>query len=228
MSHRRLTAIAAAALLAGSGASILWGHDGDTSQVHSCVARDGTIRIIAATGTCKSQETALDWNITGPAGPAGQDGQQGLQGNQGIQGEPGLRGPSDGYTYDNSNIYRFDTSEEQVAAQLALDAGNYVVNAKVTVGNTSASASGGNDFVGCTLRHGTTGNIVIDQTGIRLFPGAPDTAGSYATLSLASGVSLSSPDTIRLLCTTTITDVDAAFIQYTKLNAVKVETLTPQ
>src|SRR5688500_3452835 len=64
---------------------------GDTSLVHSCVAKDGTIRIVTANTTaCKPQETPLDWNIQGPQGLQGPQGAQGPQGPQGPSGVSGL------------------------------------------------------------------------------------------------------------------------------------------
>lgn len=226
MSRYRFVLIAAAACLVGAGASVVWTHGGDTNLIHSCVARDGTVRIVSAAATCKTQETAVDWNIAGPPGP---QGDQGLPGQPGAAGEAGPRGPSDGSAYANANVYRFDNSDGLgvLAAQLALDPGNYVLNAKVTVGNGSQSG-GGNDSIFCTLRHGQTGNIGIDASEVRLFPGAPFATGSVAVLPLAGVVNLTVPDVIRLVCHTTVTEPDGAFVDIAKLTAVKVETLTIQ
>lgn len=49
-------------------------HGGDINLIHSCVNKDGNVRIIGANDTCKQNETALDWNkegMQGPPGPAG-------------------------------------------------------------------------------------------------------------------------------------------------------------
>lgn len=88
------TIVVACALLGGAfGASVYIGaHGGDTTSVHACVARDGTLRIIAPTGTCKSSETALDWSITGPQGPIGPIGPTGSTGSTGATGPIGLTG----------------------------------------------------------------------------------------------------------------------------------------
>ena len=73
-------------------------HGGDTTRIHSCVSNSsGSLRIIAATGTCRGGETALDWNIAGPVGPIGPMGPQGavgLIGPQGPQGAVGPQGPT--------------------------------------------------------------------------------------------------------------------------------------
>lgn len=74
-------------------AEFLTAHGGDTGAVHACVAKDGTLRIIAPGGVCKSQETALDWNIVGPTGPQGPVGSSGPIGPQGATGPTGPQGP---------------------------------------------------------------------------------------------------------------------------------------
>lgn len=92
-------------------------HGGDTTQIHSCVKQDGTMRIVSASTACKSNERSLDWAVAGTGGLQGlpgakgdpgdagepgaqgepglpgDPGQQGEPGEQGIQGEPGERGP---------------------------------------------------------------------------------------------------------------------------------------
>ena len=146
MSNGRLATIAASTLLVGSSVSMLWGHGGDTTQIHSCVAKDGTIRIVGATTTCKSQETALDWSITGPQGP---------QGPQGDPGPQGPRGPSDAYVADAGlNPQEFAiTNNEVTVATLSLPEGNYALNAKVLVGNRDAAEA----EIVCTLRWAQSG-----------------------------------------------------------------------
>jgi hypothetical protein len=67
-------------------------HDGDTAKIHGCVQKDGTLRVIAATSTCKTNETPLDWNIIGPQGPVGLTGPQGSEGVPGPIGPPGNSG----------------------------------------------------------------------------------------------------------------------------------------
>jgi hypothetical protein len=68
-------------------------HGGDTSQVHACVSKAGTVRIISATGACTRNETALDWAITGPKGDPGDPGPKGDPGEPGPKGDPGEQGP---------------------------------------------------------------------------------------------------------------------------------------
>lgn len=213
MSNGRLATIAASTLLVGSSVSMLWGHGGDTTQIHSCVAKDGTIRIVDATTTCKSQETALDWSITGPQGP---------QGPQGDPGPQGPRGPSDAYVADAGlNPQEFAiTNNEVTVATLSLPEGNYALNAKVLVGNRDAAEA----EIVCTLRWAQSG--LIDIAGVRLFGGAPFATGSLATLPLAGSFAVGAAgENVRIQCGSTS---PGGFAQYGKLNAVKVETLTNQ
>ena len=103
MSHVRFVVMAT--LFVGAAAAMVWGHGGDASLIHACVAKDGTIRIIGANVTCKSNETALDWNIQGPQGLPGSQGIQGIQGIQGPAGEDGTPGEAGLSGYENP----FDT-----------------------------------------------------------------------------------------------------------------------
>ena len=87
----RPLAICGSALVVGS--ALVWAHGGNTALIHACVDnKNGSIRVIAPTGVCKSSETALDWNIVGPAGPIGAQGPMGPMGPIGLQGPAGAQG----------------------------------------------------------------------------------------------------------------------------------------
>jgi hypothetical protein len=72
------------ALLLASGVLIA-----QSAVVYSCVAKDGTIRIVPNATSCKGQETLLSWNQVGPQGPTGPQGPQGVPGPTGPQGPAG-------------------------------------------------------------------------------------------------------------------------------------------
>ena len=61
--------------------------------IEACVRSNGEVRIVETAGGCKSNETSLSWNITGPTGPQGPQGESGLQGSTGSTGEVGPQGP---------------------------------------------------------------------------------------------------------------------------------------
>ena len=216
LSHRRLAVATAAALVVGSTASIVLSHGGDATLIHACVAKDGTIRIVGAATTCKSQETALDWNITGPHGLPGQNGAPGAA------GAPGARGPSDAYAADaglDPQAFAVSNNEATVAT-LILPEGNYTLYAKVIVGNGDGIAA----EITCTLRYSAA--ALIDVAGVRLAGGAPSATGSTATLPLAGSLVVGpAGEIVRIQCGSTS---PSGFAQYGKLNAVKVETLTHQ
>jgi hypothetical protein len=91
MSYRTIAMVAGSVVL---GAGLVIGHGGDTALVHGCVdSKSGTLRVIAASGVCKNNETPLDWNITGPVGPIGPIGLMGPQGTAGAVGPSGPQGP---------------------------------------------------------------------------------------------------------------------------------------
>jgi hypothetical protein len=67
MRVRGVAILAVGGILTGAG--IASAHGGDTSQIHSCVTRNGLLRVVEATAQCPKGETPLDWNIQGPPGP---------------------------------------------------------------------------------------------------------------------------------------------------------------
>lgn len=222
LSHHRLALVTATALVVGSAASIVLSHGGETTLIHACVAKDGTIRIVGATTACKIQETALDWNITGPEGPQGDPGAQGLSGQDGATGAQGPRGPSDAFVADaglDPQAFAVSNNEATVAT-LTLPEGNYTLNAKVVVGNRDTMAA----EINCMLLY--AGAVWVDTAGARLAAGAPSATGSTATLPLAGSVAVGpAGENVRIQCGSTSPD---GFAQYGKLIAVKVETLTYQ
>jgi len=98
--HRRLgrrtlvTGAACLAVLIAGGSVALATIPSSGGAITGCYAkRDGSLRVIdAPSASCKSTETALTWNQTGPQGPQGATGPQGPQGDQGVQGSQGLKG----------------------------------------------------------------------------------------------------------------------------------------
>jgi collagen triple helix repeat protein len=78
--------------------------DGDDTVIRACVKSDtpgnGQVRIASAAESCRSNETAIQWNVTGPpgpagpAGPAGPQGPAGPAGSQGPKGDDGPQGPA--------------------------------------------------------------------------------------------------------------------------------------
>jgi type VI secretion system secreted protein Hcp len=87
-----LSVVAVAGLVAGVAVATIPDSGG---VIHGCMANGsgllgpakGTVRIIdTATDKCQANETAVQWNQTGPSGPAGA---QGPAGPQGPKGDPG-------------------------------------------------------------------------------------------------------------------------------------------
>jgi len=234
--RRLLTILAAASIsfVLAVGVAVAAIPDGG-GVIHGCYSGQGSkakggaqLYILdTAFSPCTNGQTAVAWNQTGPQGPQGaqgEEGPQGVQGEpgpQGVQGDQGPAGPSNAYAVGTGgDPIAFSISNLMAPVTLAVPAGNYVIDAKVLVGNRGDDVDG---EVVCTLRHGETGNILIDFSSTRLFGGAPSAPGSTATLPLAGTVVLASADTLRLLCVTTSSD---AFAQFAQINAIQVATLT--
>jgi len=91
---KRVVPIVCVALIAGI-AGILYASIPDANGViHSCVATDGTLRLVNDATSCRRNETHVAWSQTGPQGLQGPQGIQGIQGPRGLQGPQGLQGPS--------------------------------------------------------------------------------------------------------------------------------------
>jgi hypothetical protein len=117
--------------------------------IHTCYNKNGnaTLRVIDnSIEQCKSNETALNFNQTGPqgpqgpqgpVGPAGPQGPQGLQGLQGATGATGATGPagasgtSTAYVARQTGSYRTVTTAGTLLLSKTVPAGSYVINAKV-------------------------------------------------------------------------------------------------
>jgi hypothetical protein len=83
--------------LAGAGWFVAVRAQGPSSVIYACVSGgNGQVRIVPAGTACKNNETAAQWNVTGPAGPQGvpgAPGAPGVPGEPGVPGLPGLQGP---------------------------------------------------------------------------------------------------------------------------------------
>jgi hypothetical protein len=94
-------------VLAGAAVTLVSAHGGDATKIHSCVNdSSGGIKIVGASDTCKTGETALDWNQQGPQGEVGPRGPQGEQGPRGIPGADSL--------YYKSSTRVFDTGPSSI------------------------------------------------------------------------------------------------------------------
>ena len=85
----RYTGVATGMMVGASLAMIVGvsAHGGDTTLIHACVGQSGGVRIVEASGNCKQNEAAVDFQ-----GPKGDKGDAGVQGPKGDQGDPGLQG----------------------------------------------------------------------------------------------------------------------------------------
>lgn len=72
-------AIGTAILMVLGGAAFAAIPDGD-GVFHACVDRVGNVRLVEGGAECRSNETAVTWNHTGPQGPSGETGPQGPAG----------------------------------------------------------------------------------------------------------------------------------------------------
>ena len=174
-----------------------------TNVIRGCVSKkSGAVRIITS-GSCNSNETEVDWNITGPQGPAGPQGPEG-------------EGSSSAYTTSIDNV---NLGPSFVAvASLSVPVGSYVTEATIALENRSGTMTAP---ILCSF--GDTTYVMALQPFIG---GVNISAG---TLSLHSAVTLAAPGSIELEClNNTGQQTSTATIRAARLSAIKVGTLTTQ
>jgi len=92
---RRLFGVAAIVFCLGAGA-VAYATIPASGVIHGCYLKSGgALRVIDNSVTsCKSGETALNWNVSGPSGPSGATGATGPSGPSGANGPSGATGPA--------------------------------------------------------------------------------------------------------------------------------------
>lgn len=148
--------------------------------IHGCYNTNpssaGTLRVIDTDNgaTCAKNETALNFNQTGPQGPQGLKGDIGDTGPQGETGATGLQGPvgpkgdkgdpgtSIAYSAAGTNVPLGRVATVVVLAKV-VPPGSYAVNAKVTLDNVDDDDY---TFAGCKLR--AAGFTVDDGEAFKL------------------------------------------------------------
>ncbi len=151
--------------------------------IYACITKStGQIRIVSTTGQCKSNETSISWNITGPQGTQGPVGPQGPEGPQGPVGPPPAPEPSNNETRllfpYVSNQGGFDTGI--AIANTALDPfGTTTAHGTCTIHYYGQMASGGALPAPQTTTDIAAGQLVsfaISQGGV---PGATSSAAGF-------------------------------------------------
>src|SRR5690242_1957895 len=85
------------------GTALEAGAQTTATKVRACVGPTGSVRIVGAYESCKSNESLLEWGIGTGQGPQGPAGPAGPPGPQGIQGPAGPPGSDGGLRVTNAN-----------------------------------------------------------------------------------------------------------------------------
>lgn len=195
---------------------------GANGVIYTCYSRSGgALRVIDASVTqCKSGETSLNFNQTGPQGPAGPVGPQGQAGPAGPQGatgatgatgETGASGPAGAAgtsaAYFAKAALGGDITTRKILISKDVPAGSYVINAKVKVYNSDNDSQ----EVNCNLNTG-------DNSFARL--GGLGEGGQGLTLALQDAVTFNAPATITLSCGGYNVDVYGSVLTAVKVDAI--------
>src|SRR5215813_13577292 len=217
-SKRFLKLTTATAVLVICGLVLTYATIPDSNGViHACYNKSGgSIRVIDDSVTkCSSNETSLNWNVTGPAGPTGPPGTQGLQ------GPTGPPGPSNAFVQKfDPGALGFPISNGPVIVQsLNLPAGNYVVTASLD----AYSNAGGVGFSAfCFLVNGSANPVISGALDTKVAVGS---AGEISNLALLGWLQLSAPGAVTLQC---LSDSNSSNITHSSLGAIQVGSLNVQ
>lgn len=111
------------------GTAIQAGAQTSSGKLRVCVGPSGAMRMLTAGETCRTSETAVEWNLAGTPGPQGPQGTQGPQGAQGPQGPQGLTGATGAQGAQGPQGVAGPQGEPGPASQVAGGGGLRVVNA---------------------------------------------------------------------------------------------------
>jgi hypothetical protein len=178
---RLLIGVAFGALLAGG---IAYAAIPDANGVvHGCYANEnGHLRVIdPSTGdACKSNESALDWNQTGPQGPPGPQGPKGDKGDTGPQGPIG---PSDGYADKlTSDVSISGSSYSDIGtsgSRLDLPAGKFILAGRIWLFNSGTTTAD----VYCNAAYSAIAAVTLQPGQQATVPVADAYSGSARTFS---------------------------------------------
>jgi hypothetical protein len=198
--------------------------------INACYVKSGGVLhvIDASVRNCSKNETALSWNVTGPAGPQGTTGPAGPQGTTGPQGPQGATGPQGpagpaGTTtlYDANAPGGQDLSGQTPLARFFLPAGSYLVQATGYVNDVSNDAGEVCDLI--------DGNTTFQSTEVDTFGtlGSISISKRYssAPFSLSAPLTLTSLTSVEVDCSTDDDPNGAA--DNVNLSALPVGTVIP-
>ncbi len=192
---------------------------GGDGVINSCYKKSGDLRVIDSAEQCKSNETALNFNQTGPqgpqgpAGPIGPQGLQGARGATGATGDTGATGPAG--TNGTSDAYIARSNGDDIihlgadVVSVAVPAGTYVINAKTSLANDD----GDYQTAICTLSTG-------DRSDVRI--NGMDAGGSASTtIALQDAATFNAATTITVHCS----GFNRIFAFRSVITAIKVNTI---
>lgn len=188
---------------------------GANGVIYGCYSNSsGTLRVIDnSTAQCKSNETALNFNQTGPQGLQGIQGPAGPAGPQGPQGETGAPGPA-GPSGAGTAYFARQDGVASLGTILSKDvpAGSYVINAKVVAVNRSLNGQ----TITCSLGpDGDTSTVKIEALSAY-------TRANQQVIVLQDAKTFSDPATITLNCTGAFINV---YVENSVLTAIKVDAI---
>jgi hypothetical protein len=196
------TCVMVVAILAGAAIPALAG--GRTVTFYACVtSKTGAIKIVSNSTACRAGQHKISWNNIGPRGPAGKTGHRGAAGPAGVVA--GFHALAHGGIISTSST---------TVTSLALPAGNFIVNASVTL-DIQAAEGGVTNVADCRLIDGSGAVLDFSAATVVL-------TGNTGAATLSMTGATSTGGATKVLCTSRSPDnLDAASI-----TAIPVHTLS--
>jgi hypothetical protein len=158
---------------------------------HACLKSGSLSKVSTTAHACPSGSSAVSWNKTGPKGAKGAKGSIGPTGTTGLTGPTGPTGPSNSF-YVNDSMVHIPVAAGTIVSFI-LAAGSYVVNADLSLEDTSPSNSSA--LIECDLTVGTA----TDAVDLGLL-GPTSTPQNYGAMSLTVAGTLTAVGVAKVSC----------------------------
>lgn len=166
------TSVLGAIGLAGAGgamATYFAVSSSSTTRIQACADNsNGNLRLVSSPTDCRISETAVSWNVQGPAGATGPQGPAGPIGAQGPAGPAGLKG-ADGAPGVAGPTGPAGPAGPQGAPGASLSAAALYTRTNWGIGPQTARCTNSDDVMSqCTCSDGSL--TAVDPTTVRLAP----------------------------------------------------------
>jgi hypothetical protein len=172
------------------------------------------VRVVSAKTKCRSSERRLTWNTQGPKGAIGATGATGAGGAPGAAGAPG---PSQALSGRRDASVPLGTANVLVGRLALPTAGNYVIDAKVSLEQTTTAVA---TTANCELEVDGVKDEIITRLGNSAVAGVPQ----RDSVALQLVRTTTGPTSATLSCS--VGNMTTGQARYTRITAIRVGSIT--